>query len=241
MKGLKTMKKTLSLFLALVIAAICLVPAFAQDEQKGIAVINETSITKDLVAQYEGYTEFYFTSSVTIEKDAFKDSGAKVLLFRGKAGGLDACGAENAVIILPNTINGTDNVSGKNNVSYLSECSWFSYEIFSIFGKTILAFLYEPQISADNCAWYDKLLEDINPDYIYFESLNDYSSDFYVLNSVSGMSIAKDEFGKITNPGFFQKLILRFSLNGLEDKSFYDSNPSAKGFSFIYNLFRKKK
>ena len=221
------MKKALSLFLASVIVAICLVSAFAQDEQVGMA-------------KYEiGEGVYVLPESVkAINEGDFDSLNAKVVLTTSEKIDIsEFSGLKSAVIILPDSAVTSEKTDAKFYAAKAAK-DWFAYDVFKIFGKTVLTFLYGPIIDEETCAWYDKLIADINPDYIYFDSLNNESGELYVLGSVSGISIAKGEFKKNTDPGFLQKIILKFCLSDLEAKETFSKHPGGKSGNFLISLFR---
>ncbi len=225
MKGLKVMKKALSLFLALVIAALCLVPAFAQDEQKEMA-------------KYEISEGVYvLPESVTVIKEGdFEGLNAKAVLITAKTIDISQfAGLNDAVIILPDSAMSSAGTDAKYDAAKAAK-DWFAYDVFEIFGKTILTLLYNPQIDAQTCAWYDKLIENVRPDFVLFNSLD--GEEFYALGSVTGSDIANGTFGRDANPGFFRGLILNFCLSELEAKDTFSKHPGGKSGNFLVSLFR---
>ncbi len=238
------MKKVLSFSFALFFACLSLIPAFAQNEQPGISVINDSRITAELMEEYKDADELYFTSVIeSIEKAAFKEISAKYIVFKAefpeeiKHSGL----SKDAVVIFPDFMDKKDNKNCKSYISWVTfndsaenNTNWFTYGLFDIFGKKVLVFTYNPVIDEKHCDWYDELIKDISPDYVYFESLNNSENGFYISGKAYGNEIA-DGKDVNANPGFICKIIINLYLSNISEKITYGTQPGGGGGSFIIN------
>ena len=225
------MKKTLSIFLALIIAGLCFLPVFAQDIQTGMA-------------KYKiGEGVYYLPENVkAIEEGDFDGLNARVVLITSETIDIsESSGLNDAVIILPDSAVASNSFDAKFYADKAAK-NWFAYDIFKIFGNTFLTFLYyDSEVdnfvwNEDVCCWYDELRKDVDPDYVYFR-YEDLGSSFYISGSASGAELAKGE-GVEVNPFFLSKMILNFCLSELETKDFYGKHPGGKGGNFLVSLLR---
>lgn len=225
------MKKTLAFILALITAVLCFLPAFAQEAQTEMA-------------KYEiGEGVYYLPENVkAIKEGDFEGLNARVVLIASETIDIsEFSGLNDAVIILPDSAMTSDNSDAKFYADKAA-ANWFAYDVFRIFGKTFLTFLYYDSGVA-GCVWdegvycwYDELKKNIDPDYVYFRYENSGSS-FYASGSVSGAELAKGE-GSDAEPFFLHKMILNFCLSDLESKETYGKHPGGKGGNFLVLLFR---
>ena len=230
------MKKVLSVILAvLMLFSVFSTLSFAGNQTQ--SAVESADIGKYMLAD----SIYYFPDSVTaLESGAFEGAGAKAVCFTGEAVSLpESTGLDkNAVIIINNAAKdskGNDAKFGAANTG----CKWFAFDVLSFFGKTVLAFFYEPVLNDDTVPCIEKLIEEAKPDYIYFESLNGKSS-FYAKGNAPLQDIIDGNAD--ANPGFIVNILMNFYTGLLEPKDKFYKNPGLNAFAaIIMGIFRKKK
>ena len=232
------MKKIISVILAALMAFSVFTAAVSAVNEEQVTVTAD-NISDFMIAQ----GEYFFPSSVD-----FSDSGdvfvdAKVVCFAGDKVDLPAFESlSDAVVIINNSAEKKNGSDSKFDIAVSGCKNWFAYDVLSVFGKTVLAFYYDPEFNADYPGCYDKLVESVNPDYIYFDSLNKKTGSFYV---DSGSSLADIIDGKANlNPGFPVKIMVKIYRNFIDfpdAKREFEKNPGLNAFAaIIRSLFKKK-
>ena len=105
--------------------------------------------------------------------------------------------------------------------------------------KNKAAFFYEPVLNDYTVPCIEKLIDEVKPDYIYFESLNGKGS-FYAKGDTSLQNIIEGKAD--ANPGFIISILMDFYSGFLTEKNKFYKNPGLNAFAaIIASLFRKKK
>lgn len=234
------MKKVLCLVLAL---TLC-IPFFsaavsAAGNTQGVREISSADVGDYRTAD----GEYFFADDVSVKSDAFDEAGATVVCFAGKTVNLPSdAGLADATVIVNNAAVQNNGNDAKFGVATCGCKNWFAFDVLSVFGKTVLAFFYEPQLNAEEFACFNELVKRVNPDLIYFDSLNGKDA-FYVEACASFEDIIT---GKVqTNPGFIVYIMIKIYRNFLDfpdAKKEFAKNPGLDVLSaIIRSLFRKKK
>lgn len=224
------MKKTISLLLAVIftLSVFTVVPFAGYSEP----VLKESPYGKYMLAQ----GVYYFTDEVKeIDPNAFEEP-LKIAVFTSENLSLvPGPWADSDTVIVINDFakdsGGNDSKFCVADIAAKNGSKWFVYDCLSLFGKTVLAFFYEPVMSEEFAPCFEKLVKDTNPDYIYFDSLGGRAS-FY---ADGGASFADISGGAQTDPGFFTGLLMNFFKSLLEPKTTFYKNP---GLDFLARLFK---
>lgn len=112
---------------------------------------------------------------------------------------------------------------------------WFSFDVFSIFGKNILSFFYEPEIDVSSEEWLNTLIDESEADYLYFDTLNGRKNVYIKVDKrISAEDIENINSGNLnSNPGFFCKIIVSLCKIGMPEKSKYNNDAGGRFINWI--------
>lgn len=248
------MKKLLSILLAVVFALSCFsVISYAEEikfekcpEDAGSIVKVPDGVTTICENAFDGCAnvkQIYIPESVkTIEENAFVNCGVREILINGtelSVSGKIVDEPSLVTVIIRNSKNNLeDNIENKRFIAQ-SGFNWFAFDEFKIFGKSVIAFFYEPKLNDETMTLINCLADDCGANYICFYS-SETDKQTFVKPGADTNSI--ENGSAISNPGLFVRIIIKICSGKIIDKSNYDGHAGVKGItSLIYKLFFKKK
>lgn len=240
------MKKIMSVILAVIVAVSCIAAnaSAAGNSNEDVAFLGEETTVYKLseFAGKENLTVCAFDENIVFENDITLDDSVsfKISILNQElaAKGLTYEDVKPTFIIYNQNEKAKQCVSPRKYGEGQKLFNWFSFDSFDIFGKTILTFFYEPILTDTSYIWLNKLIEETDADYLYFDTLSDYKQVYVkVTGELKAEDINSINNGEsFANPGFFRKLMIKLCEINMWEKSVYDNCPGGKGFSWLYSL-----